>query len=49
MSTHNIGFCGEISKIIPELSPNTPLICSTEILCANTEGKFLTFVLDKAP
>ena len=26
MSTHNIGFYGEISKIIPELSSNTNLI-----------------------
>ena len=28
MGTHNIRFYGEISKIIPELSPNTHLICS---------------------
>ena len=29
MSTHNICFYGEISKIIPKLSPNTLLICSS--------------------
>ena len=29
MSTHNIGFNGEITKIIPKLSSNTLLICST--------------------
>ena len=28
MSTHNLCFYGEISKIIPELSSNTHLICS---------------------
>ena len=31
MSTHYICFYGEISKIIPKLSPNTLLICSTEL------------------
>ena len=30
MSTHNICFYGEISKIIPKLSSNTLLIFSTE-------------------
>ena len=30
MNTHNICFYGEISKIIPSLSPNTHLFCSTE-------------------
>ena len=29
MSTHNICFYGEMWKIIPKLSPNTLLICST--------------------
>ena len=29
MSTHNIGFYEEISKIISELSSNTHLICSS--------------------
>ena len=29
MSTHNIGFYEEISKIIPELSSNTHLISSS--------------------
>ena len=29
MSTHNICFYGEIRKIIPELSPNTPY----QVLC----------------
>ena len=33
MSTHNIGFYGEISKMIPKLSPNTYLICSTAYVC----------------
>ena len=32
MSTHNICFYGELTKIILELSPNTLLICSTDIL-----------------
>ena len=31
MSTHNICFHGEISKIIPYLSPNIYLICSTDL------------------
>ena len=30
MSTHNISFYGELSQIIPKLSSNTPLICSSE-------------------
>ena len=30
MSTHNIGFYGEISKISSELSSNTHLICSSD-------------------
>ena len=34
MSTHNICFYGEIIKIIPQLSPNTHLICSTDV-CYN--------------
>ena len=29
MSTHNVCFYGELSKIIFQLSPNTLLICST--------------------
>ena len=29
MNTHNICFYGEIGKIIPKLSQNTLLICST--------------------
>ena len=33
MSTHNICFYGEIRKIIPELSPNTP---SKQFLCYQT-------------
>ena len=31
MSTHNIRFYGEITKMIPKLSLNTHLICSTEL------------------
>ena len=30
MSTHNICFYGEMTKIILQLSSNTHLICSTE-------------------
>ena len=30
MSTHNIRFYGGITKIIPQLSSNTHLICVTE-------------------
>ena len=30
MSTHNIRFNGELTKIILQLSPNTHLICSTD-------------------
>ena len=30
MSTHNICFYGELTKLISELSSNTLLICSTE-------------------
>ena len=32
MGTHNICFYGEISKIVPQLSPNTLLICSSGML-----------------
>ena len=32
MSTHNICFYGEITKIIPKLSSITLLICSTEFI-----------------
>ena len=31
MSTHYIGFYGELTKIILQLSSNTPVICSTEL------------------
>ena len=31
MSTHNICFYGEITKIIPKLSSNTLLICSNDL------------------
>ena len=32
MSTHNICFYGELWKIIPKVSSDTPLICSTGYL-----------------
>ena len=32
MSTHNLCFYGEIANIIPKLSLNTRLICSTELV-----------------
>ena len=32
MSTHNIFFYGELTKIIPKLSPYTLRICSTKIM-----------------
>ena len=32
MCTHSIHFYGEISKIITQLSQNTLLICSTEVV-----------------
>ena len=47
MSTHNICFYGEIRKIIPELSPNTP---SCQFLwsnhCTNATGNFITNCTD---
>ena len=39
MSTHNICFYGEISKIITYLSPNT-LICSTDNFSVTSEWVF---------
>ena len=33
MNTHNICFYGEITKIIPKLSSDTLLICSTGNIC----------------
>ena len=45
MSTHNIGFYEEISKIIPELSSNMHYICSSEVMKAcqviQLEGKVM--------
>ena len=35
MSTHNIGFYGELKKIILQLSSNTLLICSSDHLLLN--------------
>ena len=40
MRTHNICFYGEISKIIPKLSSNTLLICST-----GNDVSFISFAL----
>ena len=34
MSTHNICFYGELTKIIFQLSSNTLLLCSTDFLLA---------------
>ena len=42
MSTHNICFYGEITKIIPKLSSNTLLICSTEEDILTLNGPFTT-------
>ena len=41
MSTHNIRFYGEIKKIIPKLSPNTLLICSTGLIHIHNENNEL--------
>ena len=41
MNTHNICFYGEISKIIPYLSPNTLLICCI--------GSFVLLRLETCP
>ena len=35
MSTHNIRFYGELTKIILQLSPNTLLVSSTASICKN--------------
>ena len=46
MSTHNIGFYEEISKIIPELSSNMHLISSSDIYRNNIRfGLVWYFVL----
>ena len=42
MSTHNIYFYGEITKIIPKLSSNTLRICSTEEDILTLNGPFTT-------
>ena len=36
MSTHNIGFYGELKKIIPELSSNTP---PYQVLCLRGQNE----------
>ena len=41
MSTHNICFYGEITKIIPKFSSNTLLICSSESIILFTVTKRL--------
>ena len=42
MSTHNIGFYEDLTKIIFELSSNTHLISSAVlVVCANLEADFL--------
>ena len=33
MSTHNIGFYGELTKLIFQLSSNTHLVCFSEGTC----------------
>ena len=47
MSAHNICFYGEISKIIPYLSPNTTTICSTEAVLRDSLLKLDRIVLNK--
>ena len=37
MSTHNICFCGELTKIILQLSGNNLLICSSESINGKSE------------
>ena len=41
MSTHNICFYKEIWKIIPKLSPNTLLICSTVTMDSKNRSDFI--------
>ena len=45
MSTHNIWFYGEISKIIPKLSENSLPICSTELRAQQINMRFQFAVL----
>ena len=39
MSTHNIFFYGELEKIIPDLSPNTPF---EQFLCVSLRNSYLS-------
>ena len=41
MNTHNICFYGEISKVIPQLSPNTLLVCSSGPKFSQTATVFI--------
>ena len=45
MSIHNISFYGEMKKIIPELSPNTPPIMFSD---NNGKIKFVVHLLSSA-
>ena len=46
MSTHNIGFYEDLTKIIFELSSNTHLISNTDV-CSKSLRTSLPMVLDK--
>ena len=46
MSTHNICFYGEIRKIIPELSPNTPPLLFLLLSCIKFIGKLLSMSIN---
>ena len=52
MRTHNICFYGEIMKIIPKLSSNTLLICSTglhclpKLFCQKTRAHYSSLIID---
>ena len=45
MNTHNIGFYGEVRNIIPKLSSNTLLICSTDLPTQMTIFNTVTLIL----
>ena len=47
MSTHNIGFSEDLTKIIFELSSNTHLISSTELLYSICQRYVLDIKLNK--
>ena len=48
LSTHNICFYGELTKIILQLSPNTLLICSSATIKVSYTVMILSFRTDRA-